>query len=349
MCMAISSLSAGVAASNETSKMDGKETNVPDSKSTPPKASIDTSTPSELNSVEAPEEFDGELNTTDEIPSQEVLKRVENLSVLDEDGKAIPFKDLYNGPNVARRVLVIFIRHFFCGNCQEFIRALTSSVTPDDLLHLPTPTFIAIVGCGSPSLISMHKKETSCPFPVYADPTKKIYDELGMLQTLSLGDKRPEYMRKSLMSANWGGFIQSLKALKSGKTFQGGGYHQVGGEFLFEPVNMATPICSPDVANGDNDAKRLGENGTLGSGGGYEEEKRVTWCHRMRNTRDHAEMPELREVLGLDGDGVPGVNKKRWTRALVQRKGTGLTTRSNASTTRNSLYNPKQSGEQLLA
>ncbi|PVH70590.1 hypothetical protein DL98DRAFT_597695 [Cadophora sp. DSE1049] len=58
------------------------------------------------------------------------------------------------------------------------------------------------------------------------------------------------------------------------------------------------------------------------------EEKRVTWCHRMRNTRDHAEIPELREVLGLDGEGVSCKNKKRWTKALVERKGTGLSGRS---------------------
>ena len=60
-------------------------------------------------------EFAGDVNTDNEIPSQEVLKRVENMTVLDKDGKTVPFKNLYTGPNVARRVLIIFIRHFFCG------------------------------------------------------------------------------------------------------------------------------------------------------------------------------------------------------------------------------------------
>ncbi len=31
----------------------------------------------------------------------------------------------------------------------------------------------------------------------------------------------------------------------------------------------------------------------------------MSWCHRMKNTRDHAEIPELMEVLGLDGQGQP--------------------------------------------
>ena len=57
----------------------------------------------------------------------------------------------------------------------------------------------------------------------------------------------------------------------------------------------------------------------------------------MRTTRDHAEIPELMEVLGLveveegaDGDGVMRTNaprlkadEKRWDKALKSRKGTG--------------------------
>lgn len=164
----------------------------------------------------------------------------------------------------------------------------------------------------------MWQEQTSCPFPVYADPTKKLYGELGMTRTLDLG-ARPEYQRKAFISLVTGSFVQGLKMLKGGKAFQGGALHQVGGEFLFEPVNMATPICSPDVANGDDESKKLEDCRD------DVEEKRVTWCHRMRNTRDHAEIPELREVLGLDGAGVPGSDSKRWSKALRARKGTGLT------------------------
>ncbi|TVY52511.1 Thioredoxin-like protein AAED1 [Lachnellula cervina] len=320
---------------------------------------IDTSGASEENyadRVDHTAEFNGDVNTNNEIPTQEDLARLEKLMVLDKDGVTIPFKDLYNGPNVARRVLIIFIRHFFCGNCQEYMRAITASITPSDLLHLPTPTFIAVVGCGSPSLIPMYQEATACPFPIYADPTKKTYEELGMLRTITLG-AHPEYMRKSLMSAIVGSFVQSLKQMKGGKAFQGGDYHQVGGEFLFEPVNMATPICSPDVSSAEDERKKLGEvaGGNLGSGA-FVEEKRVTWCHRMRNTRDHAEVPELREVLGLDGYGVPGRNKRRWTRALGKRKGTGLTEGSSASASasmsmsmsRNGEGSARQSSEMLM-
>ncbi|TVY41796.1 Thioredoxin-like protein [Lachnellula occidentalis] len=336
--MAISSDSpaAREAAVTSTSN-DIPKTNGLDSKTLAALEQIDTSRASEQNytdRVDHTAEFKGDVNTNNEIPTQATLAGLEKLMVLDKDGTTIPFKDLYNGPNVARRVLIIFIRHFFCGNCQEYMRSITASITPSDLLHLPTPTFIAVVGCGSPSLISMFQEATSCPFPIYADPTKKTYEQLGMLRTLTLG-AHPEYMRKSLVSAVFSSVVQGIKHMKGGKAFQGGDLQQVGGEFLFEPVNMATPICSPDVGNADNERKMLGEGagatvdaaGNL-SVGAVGEEKRVSWCHRMRNTRDHAEIPELREVLGLDGYGVPGGNKRRWTRALGKRKGTGLTERS---------------------
>jgi hypothetical protein len=162
----------------------------------------------------------------------------------------------------------------------------------------------------------MYASATACPFPIYADPTKKLYDALGMMRTLNLG-ARPDYQRRSVAVGILQSVRQGLSMLKGGKAFQGGDMQQVGGEFLFEPTEMATPIQSPLE---DDDAKQLG-------GGGYlrgVEEKRVTWCHRMRSTRDHVEIPELREVLGLDGEG-------RGPRALSERKGTGLSARTSES------------------
>jgi hypothetical protein len=67
------------------------------------------------DAVDHTSEFTGEVDTNNTLPSAEMISKVENLPVLDKDGRSIPFKSLYTGPNVARRVLVIFVRHFFCG------------------------------------------------------------------------------------------------------------------------------------------------------------------------------------------------------------------------------------------
>lgn len=277
-----------------------------------PKISTETTSTSANTLVDHTAEFSGDVNTDNTIPSLETLRKIADYPVLDKDGRSRPFKSLYSGPMVARRVLVIFIRHFFCGNCQEFLRSLAASIATDALLQLPVPTFIAVVGCGSPSLIPMYQEVTECPFPIYSDPTKRLYSELGMTRTLTLGP-RPEYIRKSLLHGIVTGFIQGLKHVKGGLATKAGDIQQVGGEFLFEPVGgvAASPMVTPSEENG--------------------EEKKVTWCHRMRNTRDHAEIPELREVLGLEGTGISGKNKRRWSKALGTRKGTGLSGRTSLS------------------
>lgn len=51
----------------------------------------------------------------DELPSAETRRKAEELPVLDREGKSHAFKSLYEGPESGSRVLVIFIRHFFCG------------------------------------------------------------------------------------------------------------------------------------------------------------------------------------------------------------------------------------------
>jgi len=169
----------------------------------------------------------------------------------------------------------------------------------------------------------MYQAETNCAFPIYADPTRGLYDALGMLKTLNMG-ARPDYQRRGTILGMMQSIGQGFKVLKGGKAFQAGDMHQNGGEFLFEPKDLSTPICSP----ADEINRQLGESS------GVAEEKRVTWCHRMKNTRDHAEIPELREVLGLDGEGEPGMHRGRWQKALRERKGTGLSSRSARSTSR---------------
>lgn len=62
-----------------------------------------------------PVDFEGEIATTNEIPSPETLRKLDDYLVLDRHGKSHTFKSLYAGSNTARRVLVIFVRHFFCG------------------------------------------------------------------------------------------------------------------------------------------------------------------------------------------------------------------------------------------
>jgi hypothetical protein len=120
----------------------------------------------------------------------------------------------------------------------------------------------------------MYTEATSCPFPIYADPTRKLYDLLGMTRTLQLGAK-PEYIHTNLLINSVQAFFQSLGTGKN--ALKGGDFRQVGGEFLFE--------------NGE-----------------------CTWVHRMKNTRGHSEVVDLRDLLGLDGTRPP--MRKRWSHGI---------------------------------
>ena len=46
------------------------------------------------------------------LPSTQTLKELDELTVVDAEGKSHAFKDLQAGPN---RHIIVFVRHFFCG------------------------------------------------------------------------------------------------------------------------------------------------------------------------------------------------------------------------------------------
>ena len=117
----------------------------------------------------------------------------------------------------------------------------------------------------------MYKSETKCRFDLYAEPTRKIYDTLGMTRTLDLGQKKPDYFQSGLFSAITQSILQGIRAGTG--ALKGGDIKQVGGEFLFE-------------------------------------NERLLWSHRMKNTQDHTEVPEIRQIIGLDEKNEKPSNKE---------------------------------------
>ncbi|TID12996.1 Clavaminate synthase-like protein [Venturia nashicola] len=218
-----------------------------------------------------PQDFT-ENSTLYHLPTNERLEEAFKLDVLDKDGQKHNFGELcHNGGEGVQRNLVIFIRHWFCGVCQTYISALTSSLPPSTLSSLTPPTRLTIIGCGAASLIPQYLKTTSCPYTLYTDPTTALYKMFNFGRTLEMG-KEPGYLKgKTMWGLSFGGVMQTIKT--GWKARGGGDWMQVGGEFLFV-----------------KDAKE-------GATGGWNCE----WAHRMRTTRDHAEVEELKELLGMKG------------------------------------------------
>ena len=57
-------------------------------------------------------EFKGDIQVDDTLPNMKMLEKANRLTILDADKKKHTFKSLYAGKG---KILVIFIRHFFCG------------------------------------------------------------------------------------------------------------------------------------------------------------------------------------------------------------------------------------------
>ncbi|KAF2483805.1 hypothetical protein BDY17DRAFT_115664 [Neohortaea acidophila] len=202
-----------------------------------------------------------------ELPSAQTLQEAGELEVADEYGRKVQFKKLYDSKGGQQ--LIVFIRHFFCGNCEDYIRTLSKELPPSVLHTSSPPTHLTIIGCGEISPIPNYRTRTMSDilgtdthFTIYCDPSRKLYAKLGMLSNMSTAPdgKKPGYLTKSKLE----NVTSSLKnAVMSGAdAIKGGHPAQNGGEMLF--------------ANGE-----------------------LVWFKRMRHTEDHAEVEELKQVLGL--------------------------------------------------
>lgn len=69
----------------------------------------------------------GNLQMDDTLPPKAMLEQAADLPVLDANGESVPFKSLYwprtkEEKASKKRVMVIFIRHFYCGvSCRQAI------------------------------------------------------------------------------------------------------------------------------------------------------------------------------------------------------------------------------------
>ncbi|KAF4342186.1 6-hydroxy-D-nicotine oxidase [Fusarium beomiforme] len=204
----------------------------------------------------------------DDLPTADALKIADEIEVFDGKGEKHTFKSIYNGPGRPRRVLVVFVRHFFCCSCVSYTSFLAKNATPEKLKEINTE--IVIIGHGDPGQVDMYRIDTGCEFPIYTDPSEELYKTLGMIRTWEEGPAN-KYIPYSSFWVAWASMKNAFwKLLEGYPLWNWGTTNQQGGEFLFE---------------------------------GEGEDKTVTWCHRMRNSRDHTDTDEILEVLGLAKDG----------------------------------------------
>lgn len=179
------------------------------------------------------------------------------MDVINEHGEKVRFGDLVRG----KRTIVIFIRHWFCSLCAQYIKSIIQEVRPEALEEAGVE--LIIIGNGSSKMIDGYaNKYFKSPFKTYTDPTLSLYRALGLTrQTGAAGaeEDKGDYLTESAMDMT----INTLKRAAKMPLRNPGNFLQLGGEFVFD--------------------------GTLN----------VTYTHRMINTRSHAPIRDVCAEAGV--------------------------------------------------
>ncbi|XP_054583133.1 peroxiredoxin-like 2C isoform X2 [Eptesicus fuscus] len=104
---------------------------------------------------------------------QPLADAVAELPVLDSSGRRVPFGALFR----ERRAIVVFVRHFLCYTCKEYVEDLAK--IPKSFLQEADVTLI-VIGQSSYHHIEPFCKLTGYCHEIYVDPEREIYKRLGM-------------------------------------------------------------------------------------------------------------------------------------------------------------------------
>lgn len=178
----------------------------------------------ELNSLELPP---GEWA----LPTEAQLRRAAALPLTGADGTAVRFGALFT----AHRTAVVFIRHFWCPLCQDYMRSLRARVRPSLLARWAQGgtdgglVGFVVIGNGAYGMIRKYRKMFGLPFAVYTDPTRAVYRALGMG---SMGDDGHRHMppRKAGVPRGLGAPDAAVVSVELGVT--GGGAAQRTGGYV---------------------------------------------------------------------------------------------------------------------
>ncbi|KAH9041589.1 hypothetical protein EDB85DRAFT_1364457 [Lactarius pseudohatsudake] len=122
------------------------------------------------------------------------LAHAARMQVVRENGVRVQFGELWR----TQRTVVIFIRHFWCPLCQDY---LTSLMRDGDHAALSrSGVRLIVIGCGSYGLIRSYRQIFRLPYELYVDasPGQALYRALGMGQAPSGAHKtRPPRLRAS--------------------------------------------------------------------------------------------------------------------------------------------------------
>ena len=200
------------------------------------------------------------------LPSLLQLNYAACLPIIGENGEQITFGSLFE----SQRTIVVFIRHFWCPLCQDYMSSINSFIRPEMICntcesdddgheetirgidHDPgTRVRFVVISNGAHGMIAKYRQIFGLSFKLYTDPSLAVYQALGMdndrrvkhhneqthreiSEKNSNINKPGGYVKHSLMG---GIAMVVVRAFKVGMPVweKGGDIDQLGGEFVFGP------------------------------------------------------------------------------------------------------------------
>ncbi|KAK6360693.1 hypothetical protein TWF730_006824 [Orbilia blumenaviensis] len=182
-----------------------------------------------------------------QLPSRSEWNKALSLPIVDGDGQIHSFESLVKTDNEIDTVLVIFVRHFFCGLCKNYIESLSPLITPETLRSQRTR--LIIIGCGGYSMIKPYTQELKTSFPIYTDHSRAIFKAFGMGRTLQGPAKKPAYVKTTVVEMGLKAFKHVMKsAMHGGSLWDAGDMSQVGGEWFIRNGKLEWGHRMPDTA-----------------------------------------------------------------------------------------------------
>ncbi|XP_038951916.1 peroxiredoxin-like 2C isoform X2 [Rattus norvegicus] len=127
---------------------------------------------------------------------QPLAAAVAELPVLDASGRRVTFGALFR----ERRAVVVFVRHFLCYVCKEYVEDLAK--IPKSVLQEADVTLI-VIGQSSYHHIEPFCKLTGYSHEIYVDPEREIYKRLGMKRGEEISSSESTSHRSQTRSWRW--------------------------------------------------------------------------------------------------------------------------------------------------
>ncbi|KAJ7188746.1 AhpC/TSA antioxidant enzyme-domain-containing protein [Mycena filopes] len=166
----------------------------------------------------------------DTPPDFSVIELASKCQIQDTSGAQVRFGSLF----ASQKVVVVFIRHFFCGLCQDYVSQLAALEAAS--------TKLIIIGCGDFRVIEHYTQVTGFRGSIYTDSTRQLYRTLGLISKLALTPSNQQ--KRSYVTGRWLGIATPVLEVTSAKApnllGQQGPVLQLGGEFVFCPGNQCT-------------------------------------------------------------------------------------------------------------